>query len=226
MRKLSILPFIFALSAMIPAVADSPKDLRMAYAMQQAVLRDQNLAKIEELLNAGFKPSHPIGCGTFDALDGAVEVQNPQMVSLLLKHGARPKESTVVAAAFLSNEDASLDILKQFLAVGANVNSLRVYSQNPPMTWTPLDQAVWREHADVVKLLLAQRGVHVNVINGDGQTPLMIAVQKGNKDIVQMLLAAGADPLLATPRHETALTVSNSQIDNQRSIQHFLLGDK
>jgi ankyrin repeat protein len=226
MRSFPIFSLLFAISPITAFAADKPNDLQMAYAMQQAVLRDQDLNKMEALLKAGFNPSRPIGCGTFDSLDGAVEMENPEMVRLLLKYGARPKESTVVAAAFLNPETASLDILRQFLAVGANVNSLQIYSQNAHMTWTPLDQAVYREHADVVKLLLAQKGIRVNVVNGDGQTPLIIAVQKGNQEIVKMLLAAGADPFFATPRNETALMVSNSQINNQKSIQYLLLRDR
>jgi ankyrin repeat protein len=225
-KTLLTVSLLIALSVVNLSAADAFTGPRMAYSMQQAVLRDQDLAKIEALLIAGFKPSEAIGCGTFDALDGAVEVQNPAMVRLLLKYGARPKQSTVVAAAFLGSETASLDILKQFLAAGASVNSLQIYSQNSQMTWTPLDQAVWRQHATVVKLLLAQKGLRVNVINGDGQTPLMIAVEKGDQDIVKMLLAAGADPLLHTPRNKTAITVSNDQIDNQRSIQQLLTSNK
>lgn len=220
MQALRVVLLFLALA--VTVAAETPKDLSLANAMQQAVLRDQDLARIEGLLKAGFPPGHPIGCGTYDSLDGAVQIENPAMVRLLLKYGARPKQETVVRAAFMNSETASLDILKQFLAVGADVNSQEVYSLDPHMTWTPLDQAVWREHRDVVRLLLAQKGIRVNVVNGDSQTPLMIAVEKGNQSIVQMLLLAGADPLLPTPRHETALTVSNQQIENQRSIQQML----
>jgi hypothetical protein len=44
----------------------------------------------------------------------------------------------------------------------------------------------------VVKLLLAQRGIRVNVLNGDGQTPLTIAREKGDPTIVRMLEDARA----------------------------------
>ena len=38
-----------------------------------------------------------VGCGTFDALDGAVAIEDPDMVALLLRYGARPKESTLLS---------------------------------------------------------------------------------------------------------------------------------
>lgn len=171
--------------------ADSPDTIRMAYAMREAV-NDPSGTQVKSLLKAGFPPNHPIGCGTFDALDAAVARQNAAAVGVLLRYGAHPKPETFVDAAFLSSEPASLSILKQFLAVGADVNSVRVYRPKPSMTWTALDQAVWRQHAVVVKWLLAQRGIEVNVVNGDRQTPLMIAREKGDPGIIAMLVAAGA----------------------------------
>jgi len=61
----------------------------------------------------------------------------------------------------------------------------------PRMISTALDQAVWRQHPRVVKFLLPQKGIRVHVVNGDGQTPLMIARQKGDPVIVRMLEEAG-----------------------------------
>ena len=55
------------------------------------------------------------------------------------------------------------------------------------MISTALDQAVWRQHPRVVKFLLPQKGIRVNVVNGDGQTPLMIAGQNGDPAIVRLL---------------------------------------
>jgi ankyrin repeat protein len=163
----------------------------MAYAMREAV-GDSSGSQVMALLEAGFPPNHPVGCGTYDALDAAVARQNPVAVGVLLKYGAHPKPSTFVDAAFLSSEGASLSILKQFVAAGVDVNSVRVYPPKPSMTWTALDQAVWRQHAAVVEWLLAQHGIAVNVVNGDRQTPLMIARQKGDPGIIAMLVAAGA----------------------------------
>jgi hypothetical protein len=105
MRRLlavSLALVVFTTSAF---AGDSPDTIRLAYAMRTAV-GDPSGSEVRSLLEAGFPPNHPIGCGTF------------------------------VDAAFLSSEPASLSILKQFLAAGADVNSVRVYSPKPNMTWT------------------------------------------------------------------------------------------
>ncbi len=193
----------------------------MAYAMQQAVVRDQDLAKIESLLDAGFPADGGIGCGGYTALDGAVDQKNPKMAQMLLRHGAKPTARNLVDAAFVNDETAAIDLVKQFLAAGVDVNASE-HNGGPQTQWRALDNAVWRQHADLTKLLLSQKCIEVNYVNGDGYTPLMIAVKKGNQEIVQALLLAGADPRLPTPRHETALTVGNDQMKNARQILQLL----
>jgi hypothetical protein len=91
--------------------------------MQTAVLREQNLSQVESYLKAGFDPQGPIGCGTFDSLDGAVLNHNLDMVALLLRYGARPKESTFVDAAFLDPPEIAVRIVSAFLQAGSDANS-------------------------------------------------------------------------------------------------------
>lgn len=209
-------------TAVIAAAPQSPRQMEMGYAMQKAVLRDQDLSEVKNLLQAGFPVDGGIGCGGYTSLDGAVDTKNPEMARLLLRHGARPTARNIVRAAFINSEPAALDIVRQLLKAGASVNARDLYAGRREMQSRPLDQAVWREHASVVKLLLAQKGVEVNYVNVDGNTPLMIAVEKGSRQIVRMLLAAGATPGLETPRKRNAFTASDSAIQNQREIQELL----
>jgi ankyrin repeat protein len=162
--------------------------------MQTAVLHEQNLSQVESYLKAGFDPQSPIGCGTFDSLDGAVFNQNPDMVALLLRYGARPKESTFVNAAFLDPPEMAVRIVSAFLQAGSDVNSKMFYRETPSRYWTALHQAVWRQNVELVHLLVSQKGISLNDVDGDGYTALEIAQQKGNTTIVGLLLAAGADP--------------------------------
>ena len=162
--------------------------------MLRAVLLDRDPGEVERYLKAGFAVQAPIGCGTFDALDGAVEIQAPEMVALLLRYGARPKESTFVRAAFIASPDTALRIVTAFLQAGADVNSKLQYPGAQTGYLTALHQAVWRQNVDLVRLLLSQQYISLNDIDGEGHTPLDIAKDKGNATIVALLLQSGADP--------------------------------
>lgn len=54
---------------------------------------------------------------------------------------------------------------------------------------TALIWAADKGHADIVRLLLAQPGIDVNVAGKTGVTALMLAAKKGDLDIVRQLLA-------------------------------------
>ena len=56
---------------------------------------------------------------------------------------------------------------------------------------TPLTEAVWEGHVEVVKLLL-ERGANPNARKNDGATPLSIATGRGHKEIAELLKKAGA----------------------------------
>jgi hypothetical protein len=64
--------------------------------------------------------------------------------------------------------------------------------------WTPLQRAIWCGNLEIVRLLLA-RGVNVNAENGNGQTPMRIAISHENIEdaitieIVRLLLTHGAN---------------------------------
>jgi len=55
---------------------------------------------------------------------------------------------------------------------------------------------------------LIAMGADVNVRNEAGQTPLMLAAEKGYADMVQILIQHGANPKLANNQGESALTIA------------------
>ena len=187
-----------------------------AYRMQRAILVERDLSTIERLLADGFNPTDPIGCGTFDSLDGAVSVASVEIVELFLKHGARPKPSTFVNAAFIASHNIATEIITAFLKAGSDVNFKDCYST------TAIHNAVYRENTELVFLLLNEKGISLDDLNIDGNTALMTAVARNNKPLVQMLLKAGADPLVRNESEASASTVSQNIIKNQQELLRLL----
>lgn len=160
--------------------------LRLAYQMQAAVLNDQGLKKIEQLLKQGVDINAPIGCGTYAPLDGAVNTQNLKMLRFLLAHGAKPRGRDIVDAAFISNLDSALSFVKVLLAAGVDPNATNYYGG------TALSSAAFRGNRDLVVLLLAQPHIKLDIADESGDTALISAADQGSLDIVDLLIKAGA----------------------------------
>ena len=97
---------------------------------------------------------------------------------------------------------------RTLIARGAQVNRLG---------WTPLHYAASRGHLDTARLLLSHQAI-VNAPGPDGTTPLMMAGLAGSRDMVQLLIDAGADP---TMRNLSGLSAA----DWARSAKHENLAD-
>ena len=74
---------------------------------------------------------------------------------------------------------------------------------------TPLCEAVFHNHPDVVRLLRERYGADVNAPNAFGWTPLHVVVDRGHSELTDYLLGeGGADVTLTTPEGYTALHVA------------------
>jgi ankyrin repeat protein len=182
---------------------------------------EQDADKIKSLVASGIDLNDPIGCGTFAPLDGAVTRENPELVELLISLGAKPRERQIIAAAFAANPDAGLKMVKLLRAAGVSVNAREYYSQTERFN-TPIHNAVWRENVELVRFLLSEPGTHLDEVNVDGYTPLMIAVQKGNSRIFDLLLAAGANPTVRNAGGLDAAGVAQRIISQQTLFQKKL----
>ena len=177
-----------------------PNSAVLGMQMQQAVLQNQDLNEIQRILKVGFKIDDPIGCGTFNAVDGAVAVENLEILKFLLASGARPKNSALLQAVWSHHPDISRQMVEMLLKAGADPNYKDCYMGDTNRFSTPLHVACYQGYLADVQLLVNQPGVELNSIDIDGYTPLMWAVCKGNKEIVGLLLAKGANPNIAKQR--------------------------
>ena len=171
-----------------------------AMQMQAAVLKDQDLNKIEELLKQGVDINAPIGCGTFSPLDGAVSTENLEMLKFLLAHGAKPQGRELPKVAFYNNPQTAMDFVKVLLAAGVSPNA------TDGLIGSALGCAAYQGNQDLVVLLLAQPHINVDVPDQGGCTALMYAALNGYVDIADLLLKAGANPDLKNINRETAIT--------------------
>lgn len=199
------LPFVFFLLLVSVCGGDTPASSVtnspvLGMQMQQAVLQKQDLNEIQRILQAGFKIDDPIGCGTFNSVDGAVAVENLKILKFFLASGARPKGSALLQAVWSHHPEISRQMVEMLLKAGADPNYKDCYMGDTNRITTPLHVACYQGYLEDVQLLLNQPNVELNLVDIDGYTPLMWAVAKGNKEIVGLLLARGANPNIAKQR--------------------------
>jgi ankyrin repeat protein len=76
------------------------------------------------------------------------------------------------------------------------------------ISWTPLHYACAKGHIDVAQFLIAN-GATVDSLSLGNTTPLMMAVQSGNEQLVKLLLDKGADLQLRNAQGLTAIDIAD-----------------
>lgn len=104
---------------------------------------------------------------------------------------ANGRQETPMMYLALLGETKRLQALQQR---GGQVNRLG---------WTPLHYAASKGHLDTVRYLLTQKAI-VNAPAPNGTSPLMMAAFSGKRDVVDALLAAGADSRMQNAEHQKA----------------------
>lgn len=156
------------------------------------------------------------------ALFHAINMRSLELVQFLLKNGANPnqKDSKGVTPLYLSVESCDAEITEALLKSGADPNMvsgegnipllhcarngktpkvklLLEHGANPDCraedNASPLRLAVYKKHADVIKMLLA-KDVDVNAVATDERTSVLhVAARQGILVTVNLLLDKGAD---------------------------------
>jgi ankyrin repeat protein len=200
LRLLALTAFVFLPLSVAPAAASEPIAERMP--------PPRNVSGLCADLEQGRVNFAGIALRNGAKLDGP-DPEDPLHRPPLI---CAAEAGQAVSVAFLLSKGAKADVTRKGLT-------------GPT---TPLGAASMNGHGDVVKLLL-EAGASVNKVSG-GWTPLMAAAfesEKPNSEgyaaAMQALLAAGADPNVASERGETALTLA---IGNRNTAGVVLLASR
>ena len=172
---------------------------------QQAV-RDVDVSAMAKLLEEDStlvreQIVHTRGNGTtYGVLPLEMVNKSPDAVRLLLDCGADPNRQGDGNALPIHN--ATLDVMALLLDSGADVNKIGYEECTPVMYET------YMKNHDGVKLLI-NRGADVNYQRKlDGLTSLHFASQKRDDEMVDILLAAGADPSIRNDDGKTPIDIA------------------
>lgn len=201
--------------SIVQLLLDKGADVNCAdgWALQTAAAEGHDTI-IEELLRRGADinactTNENFPAGT--ALQAACEAGKLEIVELLLKHnanpdlGAGPQTCPLIAAA-TRGEDEIVELL---VNAKAKVNVFGGSEVGTPLTVG----AVFLKKESLELLLKAGAGIDLK--EADGDTALIAAARRGDKDCVQFLLEAGADIMISNNNGENAIQCAAANIDDE-----------
>ena len=131
--------------------------------------------------------------GLITPLKLSIDEDNVEIATMLLSNGADvdAKDNSMARhRLFIADIFNYYNIIPVLLEYGANILNSQDYEGD-----TALMKAIYRKYETIVKLLL-ENGVKradVNLADNSNVTPLMIASQQGNINLVKLLLKYGAN---------------------------------
>ena len=135
-------------------------------------------------------------------LADATGLDHPEMVKLLLSHGADPNGSGYCLGTPLERAD-NVEIVDLLLAAGADVN--RGTSSSGP----PLHAALESGRRAVAERLI-QAGASTTSQDRWGRLPLHAAAESGDAELLAWFIGLGMDPKVIDGTHSTALHAAAS----------------
>jgi len=165
------------------------------------------LGVAEAILGAGADPNLSSDSGSTPLIEAAYDAY-PEMVTLLLEHGAEPdlpyrsdgEGSTPLMWGVREN---SLPVVLTLIAHDADID------KPDKDGTTPLMLATMEDHRVIAKHLL-RLGAQPNRRDSQGRTALHFAAAKGQAHTVERLLVRGADPNEVTGDGSTAASLAGS----------------
>lgn len=141
-----------------------------------------NAESVRTLLDAGVDPNAKKD-GVYTPLCSAIRDDRAEIVSLLLARGADPNLPSSQYPCFKCVAHRRAYLLPQVVSAGGDPNEPRGI----------VEKAVQHNNMEALVYLL-DHGVDVNAKSAEGHTPLTTAIREDRADMVDLLLARGADP--------------------------------
>lgn len=171
--------------------------------MRRAISND-SAAGVKALLDKGY-PVNSQNSGGRTLLMSAVTKNSGEVIKVLLENKAdltlrdKKRQTALHLAALWSGPE----IVKLLMDNGAEANP------KDYLSWSPLMWAALRDRK--VTSALIDGGASVNFTDANRNTPVILAAGRGHADIVELLLARGADPLMANKEGLNALTTAEKK---------------
>ncbi len=160
-------------------------------------IRYDDARVVRSFLQRGFDPNTLNPNGVVGLMLAIVE-PSPNVVDALLESPTTRVEwrnSADESPLMMAALKGYAKVCEQLIARDADVNK---------PGWTALHYAATGGHGDIVQLLLREHA-YIDAASPNGSTPLMMAAKYGGSGVVQVLLDAGADPLIKNNLGLTAL---------------------
>ncbi|MGY3239968.1 ankyrin repeat protein [Bradyrhizobium sp. USDA 4448] len=196
---LAMLDLLLARGAPINA-----RNLAGATALYYAAERG-HIAIVQRLLEQGADVKLR-GRSGLSPVAAAAYAGNDAIVEILIAHGAdeRGPDETGKPPIVYAAARAKLDVVKRLLARSVDVNARYAHDLTLLMWAAGPDEKVAEPDALNVVTYLLNAGAHVDDRDARGRTALMIAAEGGHSEIVNLLIARGANALLKDREGKTA----------------------
>ncbi|EKV16377.1 ankyrin repeat-containing domain protein [Penicillium digitatum] len=160
-------------------------DIKKTPGLMEQATSINNIDAVRILLQAGMDPNSKKD-GIYTSLCTAIRDDRPDILALLLHHGADPNLMASEYPAWKCITHKRINLLPDLVTAGANL-------RDPPGI---VECAVQENYAEALLWLVNQGGANPNDRNEHGHTAITTAIRKNRLEILEMLLANGADPNL------------------------------